>query len=143
MFESLPFLAPVSDYNHFLLFGLILLFVIAGTKLHFDELLHVGGLAIAFVLLRVAAKMLGCMLMAKRNGLTNKEAALSGLMLTPMAGLAIGLVQSTYNLYPEFSGQLTALILAAVAILETLGPIATEYALKQSGEVPADVSVKH
>lgn len=121
----------------------VLLFVSAGANLHFEELLHVGWLAVIFVALRFGAKMIGVVATAHRHQISWRSAAYAGLMLTPMAGLAIGLTQSTYNLYPEFSSDLTALILASVAILETVGPIVTEFALKKSGEVPADQTIGH
>ena len=60
-----------------------------------------------------------------------------------MAGLAIGLTEATSQLYPEFSKELSAIILGSVAILETVGPIVTEFALKRAGEVSLDQKLKH
>jgi hypothetical protein len=37
-------------------------------------------------------------------------------------------------LYPEFGAKLSAVVLSAVAILELIGPLATQFALKQAGE---------
>jgi len=55
-----------------------------------------------------------------------------------MAGLAIGLSQMMSELYPQFGRELQTLVLASVAILETIGPIATEFALRRAGEVPVN-----
>jgi hypothetical protein len=60
-----------------------------------------------------------------------------------MAGMALGLTQTAQNLYPAFTAALASIILGGIAILETLGPIATEAALKWSGEVAPDSPVDH
>jgi hypothetical protein len=57
-------------------------------------------------------------------------------MLLPMAGLAIGLVQTTAGMLPKLGAQVSAVVLAAVAVFETLGPPLVAYALRLAGEVP-------
>jgi hypothetical protein len=44
------------------------------------------------------------------------------------------MVQGTVKLYPEFGAGLSAIVLSAVLILELVGPVAVQYALKQAGE---------
>ena len=56
------------------------------------------------------------------------------LALTPMSGIAIGIAQEIYDVYPEFSAHLTAMLVSGVAILQLLGPIATRFAFRFSGE---------
>ena len=72
-----------------------------------------------------------------------RQSALTGLTLVPMAGMALGLTQTAHNLYPAFTASLASIILGAIAVLETLGPLATEAALKWSGEVDPEQSVDH
>lgn len=121
----------------------LILFVFAGANLHIDHLLHALVPALAFVAARGVSKMLAVGAVARLHGVGFRDGALAGMTLLPMAGMAIGLVQSTEALYPAFAAPLSALVLGAVAILETLGPVATEYALKQVQEVDADAAVKH
>jgi Kef-type K+ transport system membrane component KefB len=121
----------------------VLLFVVAGARLHFGELAAAGGAALAFVGARQAGKWLGVMLLARSSGLTLGQGNLLSLTLAPMAGMAIGLAQSASNMYPEFASTLSAIVLASVAILETVGPIATEFALKKAGEVDGNRQVDH
>lgn len=83
------------------------------------------------------------MLLARPSGLTLGQGNLLSLTLAPMAGMAIGLAQSTSNMYPEFASTLSAIVLASVAILETVGPIATEFALKKAGEVDGNRQAEH
>ena len=51
-----------------------------------------------------------------------------------MAGLAIGLVQTTSTLMPELGGRVAAIVLAAVAVFETIGPPLCAMAIRFSGE---------
>lgn len=121
----------------------LILFVFAGANLHLDHLIHAAIPAVVFVLARAGAKSLSTFAVLRMHGMATVPSAMTGLTLVPMAGLAIGLVQSTETLYPGFTATLSAVVLGAVAILETVGPIATEFALKRAGEVSADASVKH
>jgi Kef-type K+ transport system membrane component KefB len=121
----------------------LILFVFAGANLHLMHLLHAIGPAVVFVLARLVAKSLASYLVLRLHGEPQRSSLVAGFALMPMAGMAIGLVQSTEKLYPEFGAGLSALVLGAVAILETLGPIATEFALKRAGEVPEGAKVGH
>ena len=62
-------------------------------------------------------------------------------MLVPMAGLAIGLVQQTIKLAPQAGHEVGVVVLAAVAVFETLGPPLVAFALRFAREVPGSPSV--
>lgn len=121
----------------------LILFVFAGANLHLDHLYQAVLPVLAFVIARAVAKWLACFLVLRGHGLATLPSATTGLTLVPMAGMAIGLVQSTETLYPEFAAPLSAIVLGAVAVLETIGPISTEWALKRAGEVPAGTQLRH
>jgi hypothetical protein len=55
-----------------------------------------------------------------------------------MSALAISMVRGTTELYPEFGAKLGAIVLSAVLILELLGPIAVDFALRRAGEAAAE-----
>lgn len=130
------------DFGHGGQLFFVILFVVAGARLHVHDLMTAGWAAVGFVAARFAGKALGAMVLM-RTGLPLEKAGLASLTLLPMAGMAIGLTQSTAAMYPEFATTLTAIVLGAIAILETIGPIATEFALKRSGEVRPDAEVSH
>ncbi len=112
----------------------VTLFVFAGANLHLHEMIHQAPLALAFVAVRMLAKggaVYGCQ---RAFGAARPAAAAGGLLLVPMAGLAIGLVNTTTHLMPELGPQVAAIVMAAVAIFETIGPPITAYALRLSGE---------
>jgi Kef-type K+ transport system membrane component KefB len=120
----------------------VILFVVVGANLHLGDLQVAALPALAFVLARFLGKGLAVLALAA-GPLPLGHGALAGLTLMPMAGMAIGLTQTTQNLYPDFAANLASIILGAIAVLETLGPLATEAAMKWAGEVRADQSAEH
>ncbi len=122
----------------------VILFVFAGANLHLAEVLKYAPIAFAYVLVRSLVKVgavYGCGI---AYGTSHRSALASGLMLVPMAGLAIGLVQTTTVLMPEMGARVAAIVLAAVAIFETVGPPIVTYALRFSGEAhpPAEAETR-
>lgn len=112
----------------------IILFVFAGANLHLSDLLQYGVVALAYVLVRTVAKCLSVYACGRRFGFTHRQSLSAGLLLVPMAGLAIGLVQTTSGLMPELGAQVSAVVLAAVAVFETVGPPLAAFALRYVGE---------
>jgi len=121
----------------------LILFVVAGANIHLYELTQAGLFALLFVVARIAAKSVSTYAVMRYADFDHRRSVMLGLTLTPMAGLAIGLSQMAYDLYPQFSRDVEIIVLAAVAIFETIGPVATEFALKQSGEVQNGKSIEH
>ncbi|MGH8743731.1 MAG: cation:proton antiporter [Burkholderiales bacterium] len=136
-------LARNLDYSHKLMaveFGhggqlfFVILFVLAGASLRFEALPHVWLAVSAFIVLRFFGKGIAILLFARFSGQRLGAAGLLSVALLPMSGLAIAMVQETSNLYPEFGAKLSVVVLSAVAILELIGPLATQFALKWAGE---------
>ncbi|HSE01212.1 MAG TPA: cation:proton antiporter [Burkholderiales bacterium] len=117
----------------------VVLFVVSGAKLHVVELMMGGGLAIAYVAARFAGKLIGVMSLAPLSGMRPRAALMLGVALMPMSGLALAMVHGTADLYPEFGTRLSAIVLSAVLILELVGPVAVQYALKRAGEAKETV----
>lgn len=136
-------LARNLDFRHKLMavqFGhggqlfFVILFVLAGASLHFEVLPQVGAAVAAYIVLRFLGKALAILVFGRFSGLRPGAAGLLGIALLPMSELAIVMVQDISALYPEFGAKLSAVVLSAVAILELIGPLATQFALKQAGE---------
>lgn len=113
----------------------IVLFVMAGAKINFGELASMGLIPVALVVLRSLGKMGGVFIAGKMNGTDIAESRATGMMILPMAGMAIGLVTSTTALSPEIGRQLATTVFTMVAIFETIGPFLVAHALRLSGEV--------
>ena len=122
----------------------IVLFVYAGANLHIDEMLQYAPAALVFVVARSIAKWFGVGATALAFGLPRRQAGTTGLLLIPMAGLAIGLVNTTVQLFPIEGAIVSSVVLAAVAVLETIGPPIAARALRWSGdELRADAHGNH
>lgn len=112
----------------------IVLFVFAGAKLQLDTLWQYGGVVLALVLARSVAKLLGVSLAALYNRKPARPALASGILLIPMAGLAIGLAQTSAGLTPGHAAVITAIVLGAVTVFETIGPPLAAMAFRLAGE---------
>jgi Kef-type K+ transport system membrane component KefB len=140
---TLGMLARNFDYEHVLLplrFGyggqlfFVMLFVLTGASLEFDAMPAVAGAVIAFIVARFLGKGLAILAFGSLSGVRPRTAGLLTVTLLPMSGLAVVMVLDTAAMYPAFGGELAAVVLSVVAVLEILGPIATQVALKRAGE---------
>jgi Kef-type K+ transport system membrane component KefB len=120
----------------------VVLFVVAGANLHLEELARAGLLAIAFVLARFIAKSAVVFVAGRYSGLSSTQSFGLGLSLVPMAAMAIGLLKMTEELYPG-AASLTTTVLAAIAILETVGPLAVLWGLRLAGEIRPEARLDH
>jgi len=115
-------------------FFLVMLFVITGAGLRPSELAVAGAIGAAFILARLAGKLAGLGLFAPLSGITQQKALLLGIGMVPMSAIAVVMVQGASALYPEFGAKLSSIVLSAVVILELVGPLATQWALRRAGE---------
>ena len=115
-------------------FFLVMLFVITGAGLRPSELPVAGAVGASFVIARLAGKLAGIGLFAPLSGITRKKALLLGIGLVPMSAIAVVMVQGATALNPEFGAKLSSIVLSAVVILELVGPLATQWALRRAGE---------
>jgi Kef-type K+ transport system membrane component KefB len=115
-------------------FFFVALFVLTGAYLEWKDLRLVGGAALVYVMARVAGKLLGILVFAPLTGLRLRKAALLGVVLAPMAAVAVVLVQTTTEIYPAFGAELGGIVLSAVVVLALAGPIAAQVAFRLAGE---------
>ena len=116
-------------------FFLVILFVITGAGLRPSEFAVAGAIGAAFILARLAGKLVGLGLFAPLSGISQKKALLLGIGMVPMSAVAVVMVQGASALYPEFGAKLSSIVLSAVVILELVGPLATQWALRRAGEI--------
>jgi Kef-type K+ transport system membrane component KefB len=135
--EKEDLLSDVTFGEAFELF-FIVLFVYAGAHIDLGLLVELGWIAIALVIVRIAVKWLSVFGVSLAFGTAPRPATATGLLLVPMAGLAIGLAQTAHQLFALEAEQLMAIVLAAVAILETIGPPVAAWAFRFAGEVTAN-----
>jgi Kef-type K+ transport system membrane component KefB len=112
----------------------VVLFVLTGASLDFSGLTTVAVVAAVFVTVRFLGKAFAILAFGRLSSLRPGGAGLLALSLLPMSGLAVVMVYDTAAIYPRFGAELAAVVLSAVAVLEIIGPLATQFALKQAGE---------
>jgi len=117
----------------------VILFVLVGASLEFSAFtVAAAAPVVAFIALRFAAKGLALVAFAPLSGIRPAAAGLLAIALVPLSGSAVVVVRDTTSLYPAFGKELAAVVLSAVVILELLGPLATQFALRRAGEAHPD-----
>jgi Kef-type K+ transport system membrane component KefB len=114
--------------------AVVVLFTLTGAML--EVVLTPAALtaAVAIVLARAAGKAVGVLAFAGPSGIGLRKAGLVAIGLTPMTALALVMAHRTAAVYPELALELAGTLLAAVALLEVVGPIATRFAISRAGE---------
>jgi Kef-type K+ transport system membrane component KefB len=112
----------------------VVLFVAAGAALQLPESAASWAIGVAYLLARFAGKSAAVLGLAYFSGVRRGSPGLLALTLTPLSGLAIVMVYGTADLYPDFAARLSEIVLPAVLILELVGPLAVQFALRSAGE---------
>lgn len=112
----------------------IVLFVFAGARLHLQEVIEYAPVVLALVIARCVAKTMSVVAVTQVLKLPLRSGASTGLLLVPMAGLAIGLVQTSSALFPQHASTIAAIVLGAVTVFETMGPPIAAFAFRLAGE---------
>jgi len=110
-------------------------FALAGTKLDVIETAKLAPLVIPIVLIRILGIRWGVSLGARWAKVPQVEVSRVWMGLVSQAGVAIGLVTIAADAYPQAGSAMRTLLLALVAVNETIGPILFKRALSASGEV--------
>ncbi len=121
---------------------LILFFVIAGVHLDLSIIGSAGPVCMVYVAARMFGKYGAIRIAGLFSSVPGTIKKWLGLALIPQAGVAIGLVVLIEEdpVFHQISGFITTVILAGVIVNEVIGPIATKFALKKSGEFNQDRS---
>ena len=122
---------------------LAVFFTLAGLHLSFDQAGKAGLAALLFFSFRGVGKLLSCRWAMKVAEATEGVRRYLGPALLPQAGIAIGLVillqdDKVFQRHPAILDLFVAIVLTVVTMNEIVGPIATRYALKRSGDAGKD-----
>jgi len=113
----------------------VLLFVFIATTLKWPHIIEGVGLGIALIVVRQLSKILGISIFAHVSGISWQKGLLVGFAMAPISAFVILLLEQTHylgiNLVDKFS-----CLAVAVLILEIIGPIMIQTAVKLSHEVP-------
>ncbi|AHM04201.1 Na(+)/H(+) antiporter,-like protein [Roseibacterium elongatum DSM 19469] len=112
---------------------MLLFFVMAGAVLEIGSLAEIGLLGLAYVVLRVAARIVGGWLGGYLAGLPAPQRRWIGPALLPQAGVAVGMALVAGDAFPQWHDTIVTLTVGTTVIFEILGPPLTLLALKRAG----------
>jgi len=113
---------------------LVLFFILAGASLNFSDFMTVGVIGAIFIGLRIIGKIAGGWLSGRLLGMSGPNARLIGTAMLPQAGVAVGMALIVSQLLPQYAETIMAVTIAATALFEVLGPLATRMAIKHSSQ---------
>lgn len=111
----------------------VVLFVFVATTIEWPRVLAGLGLGVALIAARTLAKVAGVAGLARVSGVTWRKGVLTALAMTPISVFVILLLEQTRHLGIDLVDQLAPLA-AATLLLEIVGPIVTQRALRAAGE---------
>ena len=117
----------------------LLFFGLAGASIHMDDVVNVGLVGVAYVLVRVVGKIVGGLLGGMLGGLHWKTALRLGVNLTPQAGVAVGLAVLASETLGSEGSEIATVVLGSVVLFELIGPLLVARDLKSmaTGEAQA------
>jgi len=125
---------PFHEIEHIEWPFMVLFFVLAGASLDLMYLKEIGAIGIAYIILRILARVLG----GWAGGILVNAPALHrrwiGCALIPQAGVALGMALVAANHFPEVGKVLLATTIGTTVAFELFGPILTQVALRKVEE---------
>ncbi len=115
----------------------LMLFVIVGASWSVQSLVVGGVAAVVLLLARAIVKGLVVVAGARWSGINLRQSLALTLALTPISGTALVLLAELQIDHPAFATQVAPIVFSAIAIMELLGPVVVQWALRISGELPA------
>jgi Kef-type K+ transport system membrane component KefB len=116
----------------------VVFFALSGAKIDIADVVPVLPFVLPIALVRGGAIWAGTRLGARWGGAAAPESKYTWMGLVSQAGVAIGLATIVGEAYGEMGGHIRTLLLALIAVNETVGPILFRRALVASGEVAGE-----
>lgn len=113
----------------------VVFFALAGAEIAVAELAELWVIVVPIVIIRTAGIWFGSRLGARWAGASSEEERYVWLGLISQVGVAIGLATVIAQAYPARGEVIRDVLLAVIAINQTLGPVLFRQALSRSGEM--------
>jgi len=126
-----------SSVNDFVAIFYVLFFTLAGASLNLSILWGVGFVGAGYIIARASGKIIGAYFGAVATKAEPTVRKYLGFALLPQGGISIGLSVLVMQQLPQYSVEITTIIMASVLFYETLGPIFAKIAIHKSGEIDA------
>jgi len=114
----------------------LMLFVIVGSAWSPQILVAGGFAALALLAARFVAKTAAIVLLAPPAKASWRQGLALSITMTPLSATALVMLSELARAEPELAAGAVPIILASIAVLELIGPIAVQFALRLAGELP-------
>ncbi len=121
---------------------MVLFFLLAGASLEFEALRQVGFLGLAYIVLRVLARIGGGWIGAVIGNAPPRERRIYGVALLPQAGVAVGMALIAAQAFPELADRIIALTIGTTIAFELAGPVLTLWAIRRTANPGDDTDSK-
>jgi Kef-type K+ transport system membrane component KefB len=124
-----------SSINDFVAVFYVLFFTLAGASLDLSILYTVGIVGVGYIIARASGKILGAYVGSLSVNAEPTVKKYLGFALLPQGGISIGLSVIVMQQLPQYSIEITTIIMASVLFYETLGPIFAKISIQKAGEI--------
>jgi len=114
----------------------LMLFVIVGASWSVQALALGGVAALVLLLTRSLVKAVVMAAGAHWSGISLRQSMALTLALSPISGTALVLLADLQISHPVFATQVEPVVFSAIAIMELLGPVVVQWALRMASELP-------
>jgi Kef-type K+ transport system membrane component KefB len=126
-----------SSVNDFVAVFYVLFFTLAGASLNLSILYGVGIVGVGYIIARASGKIIGSYIGSVSVKAESTVRKYLGFALLPQGGISIGLSVLVMQQLPQYSVEITTIIMASVLFYETLGPVFAKIAIHKAGEIDA------
>jgi Kef-type K+ transport system membrane component KefB len=112
-----------------------MLFVIVGSAWSPKILVAGGFAALALMAARFLAKAVAIVALAPAAKASWRQGLSLAITMTPLSATALVMLSELMRAEPELAAGAVPIILASIAVLELIGPIAVQFALRLAGEL--------
>ena len=113
----------------------VVFFALAGAKIELESVIPLLPFVVPIAIARALSIRTGIAIGARWSGVSDEERRYTWLGLVSQAGVAIGLATIVAQAYPQLGAQLRGMLLALIAVNETVGPVLFRRALSNAGEI--------
>ncbi len=113
---------------------LVLFFILAGASLDVGALVQLGGIGVAYIVLRIAGRIIGGWIGGLAGGVKAAQRPWFGVAMLPQAGVAVGMALVAVEEFPSHGDTILTLTIATTVIFEAIGPVMAYWALRHAGK---------
>lgn len=115
---------------------MLIFFILAGATLEIETLGLIGGVGLAYVVLRSLSRLVGGWIGATLARVPRRDRLWYGPALLPQAGVAIGMSLMAAEYIPSQASLITAVTIGSTVVFELFGPLIAALAIRRTASQP-------